>query len=185
MPGYSQAWESHVLATLSMWSELLPLFLRQTAGRASAYGNPVLADLLNVLHVLQAAPQLAALLQSTEASLDAYQGSSGSSSTQVMACPVKLQTRPPAEPVLSACLRLQGAHADLLPFLAEQSASWRSYATGGSQQQPVCPLVASLHACHASLWVSQPSPVCSVQSDSLASRQPWCFTSCREHITKC
>ena len=46
--GYSQAWADHVLATLPMWTQLLPLFLLQTAGRVSAYGNPVMADLLNV-----------------------------------------------------------------------------------------------------------------------------------------
>ena len=57
-PGYSQAWEAHVLGTLPMWTQLLPLFLRQTAGRASAHGSPVLVDLLNVrtLHAARLTP---------------------------------------------------------------------------------------------------------------------------------
>ena len=46
--GYTPAWESHVLALLPMYTALLPLFLRQTAARASQYGNPVLEDLKHV-----------------------------------------------------------------------------------------------------------------------------------------
>ena len=46
--GYTPAWESHVLAHVPLYTALLPLFLRQTAARASQYGNPVLEDLKHV-----------------------------------------------------------------------------------------------------------------------------------------
>ena len=46
--GFTPAWEPHVLVMLPMYTALLPLFLRQTAARASQYGNPVLEDLKQV-----------------------------------------------------------------------------------------------------------------------------------------
>ena len=46
--GYTPAWEAHVLAHVPLYTSLLPLFLRQTAARASQYGNPVLEDLKHV-----------------------------------------------------------------------------------------------------------------------------------------
>ena len=46
--GYTPLWEAHVLAHLPLYTSLMPLFLRQTAGRVSAYGNPVLDNLRQV-----------------------------------------------------------------------------------------------------------------------------------------
>ena len=114
-----------------------------------------------VLHVLQAAPQLVALLQSTEASLDSCQNSPGASQPQVQpvmhssvagcigsaaSWDVLLAVQMPclmaralafacqeswccAQPGMQA-LSTQGAYATFVPFLAEQRASWCSYATG-------------------------------------------------------
>ncbi|KAK9815560.1 hypothetical protein WJX72_005838 [[Myrmecia] bisecta] len=102
----AREWQAHVLANLPFYSLLLPQFLELTLGRVSSHGDAALAELLKVLNVFVAAPELGDLLRTVEHDFARY-----------MAHPAR---------------RPEGLYAEVLPFLHDQAQDWEVTALADS-----------------------------------------------------
>ncbi|KAI3437911.1 hypothetical protein D9Q98_000356 [Chlorella vulgaris] len=100
---YSTQWDAHVLSNLPFYLTLLPLFIEISVPRVEVRGESAAQDLVGVVGVLEAAPELRSLLQRVERDVNKYAGS---------------QPR-----------RADGDFAELLPWLVEQAQDWEAAAT--------------------------------------------------------
>ena len=109
---YSTAeWENHVLANLPFYLDLIPLFLELSVSRVGARGEPSVSDVMKVIQVLDQAPALLELLQSIE--------------LHVNKC------------ITSNPKRAEGPHAEIVPWIIDQTINWRAFASSGSMQSQV------------------------------------------------
>ncbi|KAK9831540.1 hypothetical protein WJX81_007383 [Elliptochloris bilobata] len=115
---YTREWQAHVLANLPFYELLLPRFLALTRARVSSQGDTALADVLKVLTIFKAAPELVELLAGVEAGYCAF-----------AAHPAR---------------RPEGAHAELLPFLADQALDWEATAAARCAGAPLPAAVPAL-----------------------------------------
>lgn len=99
---YSSEWEIHVLSNLPFYLDLFPLFLERSISRISIRGESAVDDVLKVLGMLEASPELLELLRGIEQEMN--------------------------KAVISHGRRMDGAYSDIVPWLLEQIEDWQRFA---------------------------------------------------------
>ncbi|DBB02511.1 TPA: hypothetical protein ACH3X3_011503 [Trebouxia sp. C0006] len=103
-------WEGHVLASLPFYMLLLPLLLSLLKSRVASKATSALQDLAKVLVVFKAAPELCNLLRAVEEEYTKAREQHKS--------------------------RVEGPHADVLPWIQAQAAAFESAASASVRDAP-------------------------------------------------
>ena len=106
---YSSAWENHVLSNLPFYLDLVPMFLDLSISRVGTRGETSVNDVMRVMSVFDSSELLVHLLRDVE--------------HHANKCYVS-QPR-----------RADGPHAEILPWVVEQTENWKKFAMS-DQQHP-------------------------------------------------
>ena len=105
---YSSVWENHVLSHLPFYLVLVPMFLELSISRVGTRGETSVNDVMRVISVFDSSDPLVQLLREVEHHANKCYAS---------------QPR-----------RADGPHAEILPWVLEQTENWKRFAMSDQQQ---------------------------------------------------